>query len=140
MLSNVKIKVTTRTSLGVSTEHETAKEKWGSESEEVVEFAVQSQLSSVSVEVSAQVLLQNKKTAQLSCTRSMDIQLNSTTNFTDFYLQTKGDESYTLTLFGLNGEPIPNVHVALEYEFYPECFRASLEKVKKTKLVTDRKG
>ena len=113
MLSNVKIKVTTKTSLGVSTEHEITKEKWGAEAEEVVEFAVQTQLSSVSVEVSTQVLLQNKKIAQLSCTRSLDIQLKSSNNFTDFYLQTKGDESYTLTLLGLNGEPIPNVHVLL---------------------------
>lgn len=109
----MKIKVTTKTSLGVSTEHEIAKGKWGAEAEEVVEFAVQSQLASVSVEVSAHVLLQNKKIAQLSCTRSIDIQLSNTNNFTDFYLQTKGDESYTLTLLGLNGEPIPNVHVLL---------------------------
>ncbi len=117
LLHNIKVRVILTSSEQIKIAYNFDIAEWSDASDPIIEFPIQSYISAVSIEVSGQITLLNKKEVTVSNSKEIEIDLaESRGNFLDFYLDRDSKGIYRISLLGANGEPpLTNVDVIIQY-------------------------
>ena len=117
LLKDIKVKVTVTNHKKISRFFQFSFDKWTDSQDLTIEFPIQSYTNIIDVEVGAKIKLQSQKEVDVNHSKAIMIDLgsNNEIGFVDFYLEKDKHSNYILNTMGLNGQPMTNHDITVNY-------------------------